>query len=119
MPRTSLTVQTVSRTTPITDPTQNIPDAVNGNSFDNSSGRVMLYVTNSNASSRTLTVTAVGTFDGVANPNKTYTLATNTRTAIGFFKKSYYNQDDDLVYLDWSASADVTVEVLKMPNYGD
>ena len=122
MPRTDLTVQQMGRLTVLSNPTRHTPDNVNGNSFDNSGFNVFLYVTNSNASSRTLTVTVPSTFEGEPLADKVYTIATNTRKVIGPFSSDYNQTDNGLsnrVLLDWSAATDVTVEVISMPNAND
>jgi hypothetical protein len=118
MPRTSLTVQNCGRLTALTNPTANTPDAVNGNRFTNTDSNVILYVRNTNASSRTLTIQTVGTVEGEAVPDKTYVLATNTRTVIGPFPRTKYNQTldsvENQVALNWDAVTDVTIELIKV-----
>ena len=111
-------MQESGRLTVLTDPTQHTPDAANGNSFDNSSQRVIIYVTNNNVGSVTLTVDIPGTFEGEELPNKTYTLLTGTRTVIGPFSSTYNQTDNSLanrVLLDWSTATDVLIEVIKVP----
>lgn len=118
MPRTALTVQTSGRITALTNPTQNAVDAANGNRFTNTDSNVILYVTNLNASSRTLTIQTTTTVEGESVPDKTYTLATNSRTVIGPFPKTKYNQTldsvENQVALNWSDAADVTIELIKV-----
>lgn len=118
MPRTDLTVQEANRLTPLVNPTQNTPDVANGNSFDNSSQRVILYVTNGGASPITITVDIPGTYEGEALPNKTYTVNAGARQVIGPFNNVYNQTDNSLtnrVLFNASASTSVTVEVIKVP----
>jgi len=118
MARTNLAIQQCGRLTVLTDPTQNTPDAVNFNSFDNSTTRVIMYITNGSGGDVVVTVDTNTTAEGETLPNKIYTLATGTRTVIGPFPASYNQTDNSLtnrVLVDFDVSTSVTVELIQVP----
>ena len=119
MARTNLTVQTCSRTTPLEDPTANAVDAANGNSFDNSSTKVILIVNNGSGGNLTLTVDFPQTLDGLTVADRTYTIPTGEEWVIGPFPSSYNQTNNSLenrVLLDWSTGTSVTCKVIQVPS---
>ena len=73
-------------------------------------GHTILEFKNTNAATRTITVTSPGTVDGLAITDPVVTLGANTGDLI--FKPwppDKYNNADGNVYIDLGAFADVTV----------
>ena len=117
MARTALTVQEGTRLTVLTNPTQNTPDVANGNSFIND-GKTILYVTNGSGGNVVITVdypTLVDTDLVVAD--RSYTVATGTRTVIGPFPTTYNQTDNSIanqVLINFDVSTSTTVEVIRV-----
>ena len=78
MARTALTVQTVITSGTGLAPSYATVDNANGNYFTWPGGRVFLHVKNTNAATRTLTIDAPQTIDGLAMTDPTYTIAATT-----------------------------------------
>lgn len=97
-----------------TNLTYSAADQANGNDclFN---GDVMLNVLNSNAATRTITITANGAKEkGVAIPNLTATVPANTgNILLDHIPRDYYVQSDGKLWIDWSADAGVTFAVIK------
>lgn len=120
MARTTLVVQSSGRLTQLDNPTLNAAHA-DGNKFDNSSERVVLYITNGNAATLTVTMIRPGTdVEGLAIPDKTYSILTTATAVIGPFPRTY-NQDGTTneVWVDWSVTTSVTVQCIKVPLVGE
>lgn len=120
MPRTLLTVQTSGRLTQLDDPTANAADMANGNSWDNSSHRVIGIINNGSGGVLTTTVTIPGQVEEEQIPPKTYTTADGGETVIGPYPARYDNNDEDnsiskALYIDWSTDTSVTVKVIRVP----
>lgn len=117
MPRTSLTVQEPTRFTQLTNPTQNAPDVANGNRFVND-GKIMLYVVNGSGGNITVTVDIAVLYDtDIAITDRSYTLATGTRTCLGPFPTSYNQTLDSVansIGLNISSASSVTVELIRI-----
>ena len=120
MARTSLTVQECSRFTPLQDPTGNTPDVANGNSFDNSSTKVILIVKNDSAGNAVLTVHSQITADtDLTVGDRTYTIPATEEWVIGPFSSSYNTTDNSLTnrcLINFDVSTDITVKVIKVPS---
>lgn len=96
-------------------PSYGAVDQVNGNAFINT-GREFVHVKNINPAQRTLTVLTPATLDGLAVAELLATIpADDGDKMIGPFPPQIYNQVDGKVYLDWSASADLSVAIVRMP----
>lgn len=90
MPRTALTVNSITRTG-LTVPAETTGDVANGNSVAND-GRVFLLAHNTNGAStaRTLTVHFTATVDGATVSDKTYSIAAGVSKMIGPFPMNLY-----------------------------
>ncbi|WP_282204537.1 hypothetical protein [Kitasatospora fiedleri] len=98
-------------------PTFDNANASGGQQFANN-GRRIVRVTNTSGSAVTVTVNMPGTLDGVApaNGGKQVTIpATTGDVTIGPFPATIYNQTDGKVYLDFSATTNVKLAVMEMP----
>ena len=79
-------------------------------------GRTFVHIKNTNAASRTCTFTTAGTCGGHAIADTVVTIAANTgEQMVGPFDKSIYNAADGNIDITWSATADVTIAVFKLP----
>lgn len=115
MARTALVPQVVLRSSNGLTPSYGAVDQANGNQFQNT-GREILHVKNSNAATRTLTISTPGNVDGLAVADATFVIPANTGDKfIGPLPPAVYSQIDGNVYLDWDASAGVTIAVLRLP----
>ncbi|MFE6846567.1 hypothetical protein [Streptomyces sp. NPDC057686] len=78
-------------------------------------GQMYVHYKNTNASSRTVTVTVPGTNAyGAANPDPTYTLAADTGELIIPLHPAYMNASGT-IDLAVTAATNVTVAVVKLP----
>lgn len=112
MPRTALTVQQIS--TGGLTPSYVAADQVNGMEFVND-GDTFLHVKNTNASQRTVTVTTPRTVDGLAIADPAIVVpATTGDKMIGPFPPATFNQAGGLVYVDFDASAGVTIAAIRL-----
>ncbi len=114
MARTALTVQTVVTSSTGLTPSYATVDNTNGNYFTWPGGRVFLHVKNTNASTRTLTIDAPQTIDGLAMADPTYTIAANTGDHMIGPLSDKLVQTNGQVYLDWSAATNCTVAVISI-----
>lgn len=113
MARHEITVQNISRTG--LSATFEAVHADLEHKFTNN-GREIVHIKNTNAATRVVTFKVAKTVDGQAVVHPTQTIAANTGDEeFGPFPKGIYNQDDGMVYLDFSAAAGVTVAVKKLP----
>lgn len=116
MARTQLTPQQCGRITPLQDPTANVPDVANGNSFVNTNKNVLMIVKNSNAGTLTLTVDIPGTFEGENLGNKAYVIPTTEEWVIGPFDDDYNQTDNSIanqVLFNCDISSSVTIKLIK------
>ncbi len=90
-------------------------DAGLQHSFDNTLGDNLLIVKNGGASPITVTLKIAPVMDGAAVTSKTVSVAAGAQMIIGPFPTGLYNQSDQAVYVDFSASASVTVAALRIP----
>lgn len=111
MPRTALTAQALTRAG-IT-PNYQAADSGNGNTFPNN-GSTLLHVKNTGVQS-TLTIKANGLqIGGSTLTDLTVTIpATTGDKMIGPFDPTYFNQAGNVVNIDWTSSAGVTVAVIQ------
>lgn len=78
-------------------------------------GRILLYVKNTNASSRTITVVTGGVVAGsIAIADVTFSVAQNEEKVIGPFPPRYFNNGNGYVVVSYSATAGVTVAAIKL-----
>jgi hypothetical protein len=80
-------------------------------------GRTFVHIKNTNVATRTCTFTTAGVVDGkhaIADP--VVTVGANTgEQMVGPFSKSVYNASDGNIDITWSATADVTIGVFRLP----
>jgi hypothetical protein len=91
VPATALTARTITETgyTPVAEVAG---DNTNGNSVDNTSGRVWLEFTNGGGSTATVTVTFPYLVHGQTIPAKSYSIAAAAKLRVGPFDPSVYGQ---------------------------
>jgi|GEM_PF-661066 len=85
-------------------------------------GRMILYVKNDDASSKTITVQTPGSVDGLAIPDRTVAVPAGEERVIGPLDTGTYNMRDgaaaaterEMVYVDYSAVTSVTIAALKI-----
>ncbi|GGM76955.1 hypothetical protein GCM10012275_54530 [Longimycelium tulufanense] len=115
MPRTDLTVKTVSSSTPIPDMlgSTTAVDAANGMQFVYTGGKRTLVVNNASAGSITVTIpTPSGAgLDGLDVPDRIVTVDAGKLAVIREFATAL--QSDGKVYVDFSASTSVTAVVVE------
>lgn len=108
------TVTAIDPTVAGTNLTFSAADQANGNDclFN---GDVMINVVNTNAATRTITITANGAKEkGITIPNITATVpATTGNILIDDIPRDYYVQADGKIYIDWSAATNVTFAVIR------
>jgi hypothetical protein len=87
-----------------------------GHMFTNS-GETLFLVKNDDASSKTITVPTPRTIDGLAVADPTYVIPAGEEWCLGPFPPSTFNQpsgaDQGKVYINYSATTDVTVAVIE------
>ncbi len=110
MARQSLSVQDIERSG--LEPSYSSA-AGDGHSFQNN-GRVFVHVKNDDGSSKTITIQTPGTVDGLAVADRTVDIPAGEERMIGPFSPGQYNQSDDTVYVDYSATTSVTIAALRM-----
>ena len=112
MARTAISVQTPGFAG--ATPTYGSVDNSNGNYVVLTGGNLLLHVKNSNASTRTLTLTTTNTIDGVVLTSPPYTIAAltgDTMIVLTSDKLSRLATSGQL-YLDWSAATNVSIAVV-------
>ena len=112
MARTALTVQTLGLA--MATPTYATPDNSNGNYFVHPGGTVLIHVKNTNGSTRTLTLTTTQTANGLAITSPAYVIPATTGDKM-ICNLPAQLQTAGQVYLDWDASAGVSVGVFSIP----
>jgi hypothetical protein len=89
-----------------------------GHQFVND-GHTLVYLLNTNAASRTITIATATTVDGLAVADVSIVLGagnvTPVRVLTARFPRSVYNQADGKVLIDYSATAGVSVAAIKIP----
>lgn len=84
-----------------------------GNKFSND-GRMFLHVKNGAGAPIDVTIQTPGTVDGLAVADQVVTVTNGEERMIGPFPANIYNQDDRMVYVDYSSATSVTVAVLRL-----
>jgi hypothetical protein len=108
--RTAITVQQVgaSGLNPVT---QTNADAANGMSWVYAGGRRKLWVNNTDAASKTVTVRTNATIDGLVVPDRVFTLAAGGILPVR--ESAEHLQADGSCYVDFSAATGVKVWVVE------
>lgn len=114
MARTSLTIQTTSRTG--LSPSYVSGDAANGHDFNNAGQNVVIHIKNGSGSTVTLTVVTPGTVDGLAVANRDIAIPAGEERIVGPFRKDQYGtgNNQDTVQLDLDDDTSVTLAALKL-----
>lgn len=86
--------------------------AAAGDHFPNT-GKEVLFVTNGDSGSHSVTVAVQKQVDGQAATPRTVAVAAGKTFAVGPFPTDDYNDADGFVQLSYSATTSVTVKVLK------
>lgn len=112
MARTTLSVESISRDG--LDPTYTAAIA-DGHAFAHG-GDVFIHVKNDDASSKTITIPTPQTVNSLAVADLTVDVPAAGERMIGPFPKATFAQtdDNDLVYIDYSATTSVTVGVFEL-----
>ena len=105
----SYTVQEVVRAGVV--PTENAVAA--SDTFSND-GHTILIVTNGSGGTLVVTLVTQGTVDGQAVADRTVSIATGVKKAIGPFIRSVYNDSDGKVTAQYDATTSVTAAALKI-----
>lgn len=110
MARTVIPIQTPG-------PTGNAPtyapaDGVNGMAFPNT-GSAILHVKNGGGTAINVTLTTGGRVDGLTLPNQVIAVPAGAERMMSFSHQSAYTQADGLTYVDFSATASITVGVFQ------
>ena len=114
MPRTAITVQTP--TTTFITPTYGAADQANGNSVAWTGGGLLLHVKNTNAATRTLTLTTTNTADSFAVTSPTYVIGATTGDRMIALNSAEIGRlaVSGVLQLDWTADTGVTIAVIAM-----
>jgi hypothetical protein len=114
MARTAITVQTP--TTTFITPTYGAADQANGNSVAVTGTGLLLHVKNTNAATRTLTITTTNTVDGFAVTSPTYIIPATTGDKMIALNSAEISRlaVSGVLQLDWSADTDVSLAVIAM-----
>lgn len=114
MTRTALTVQQIDRDTNGLAATYPAPSTTEL-SIPNNDGRMFLDVRNTGATTQTVTVQTPNTVAGLAVAEYVATIPPTTGIqVIGPFPTSAFNQSDNAVYVDLSASTTMTVACFRL-----
>lgn len=119
MPYTPMTADLIDPVLGKPTPTVTVPDASNGNMFA-ASDRVILRIANTNAATRTVTITPGTKTAGLTITPPTWIIAATTGvTYVGPFPVAPWGQatgtDAGNVYVNITASAGVTYELVRIP----
>lgn len=114
MARSALTVQQPGLAG--ATPSYAAADQANGNSFPWPGVSVLIHIKNTNAATRTVTLTQNGAkLGGVALASPTLTIpATTGDKMIAITDPAGLLQADGSIYLDWDASTNVTIGVFRL-----
>jgi hypothetical protein len=108
MARTALTVQQIG-VQGLNGVTVASADAANGMQWSFGGGRRKLYVNNTDAASKTVTVRTAMTVDGLVVPDRAFTVAASA--VLGIRESVEMLQADNNCYVDFSAATGVKVWV--------
>ena len=79
-------------------------------------GRTFVHIINTNGASRTCTFATAGTIGGHSIADTVVTIAATTgEQMVGPFSQAIYDASDGNIDITWSATADVTIGVFKLP----
>jgi len=92
-------------------PTENAVSA--SDTFQNS-GKTILLVENGSGGELTVTVVTPSTVDGLAVSDRTVTVANGAKKVIGPFPVNVYNDSDNNVTVNFSATSSVTCMALRI-----
>jgi hypothetical protein len=109
MARTALSVQQVVRTG--LTPSYGAANGSGGHSLPNS-GVEMVHV-KTGGTGCVVTIQTPGTVDGLAVPDRTITIGTNSERMIGPFPPGVYNQADGSIYIDFDSVTTVTIAAIR------
>ncbi len=114
MPRTSLTILTPTTTS--VAPTYTTVDNTNGNAITTTGSGLLLHVKNTNAATRTLTITTTNTREGFAITSPTFTIAATTGDHMIALNSNEVSTlaVAGVLQLDWSASTNTSIAVIAM-----
>lgn len=112
MARTALTVQPLGLA--MATPTYATPDNTNGNYFVHPGGTILIHVKNTNGSTRTMTITTSAVVNGLVVTSPAYVIPATTGDKM-ICNLPAQLQTAGQVYLDWDASAGVSVGVFSIP----
>ena len=85
-----------------------------GDAFVND-GRILLYIKNTNASTRTVTIVSAGVILGALSiGDVVFTVAQNEEKIVGPFPPRYFNNDSGLVSIGYSGVTDLKVRTVRM-----
>lgn len=114
MSRTALTIQTP--TTTFITPTYASADQANGNSVTLTGSGLLLHVKNTNAATRTLTITTTNTREGFALTSPTYVIPLTTGDKMIALNSNELSAlaVSGVLQLDWTADTGVTIAVIAM-----
>lgn len=91
-------------------------DAVAGGHQFINDGATQLLIQNTNAATRTITISTPNTVDGNAIADLAFTIAATTgRLLTATFPRTIYNQSDGKVRVDYSATAGVKIAAVQIP----
>lgn len=117
MPRTEITVNTTSRTGLDSSAMMAAADSANGMYMDNNGQKNIVYVKNGSGVSIDVTFITTTVIDGISLPDLVITIAAGAERMVGPFSNTYYGSGTgSQVYIDFSASASVTVAGLQIGN---
>jgi len=106
----TLTLQDLSSSTPITPAFTSV--VTDGVTFNNN-GRVMLYITNDNITTVTITATTPVLFYGMAVGDMSFVVGPGASKVAGPFQTKLYNDADENVTVTASPFLSVTVSALR------
>lgn len=112
MARTEITLQTIT----VSGIVETFVSAITDGHSAKFNGRdLILHFKNVDVSSRTITIQAPGSYDGVALTAPTVVIPANTGDkVVKVMCSKAFTQSDGMVYWDYSAISGVTVSVLQM-----
>jgi hypothetical protein len=116
MPTPTVLTVTTSAAAGTVLPAASAVDASNGNSVDNSTGRVLVNVINGAASPITVTFVTQGvyTVSGVnyAIADLAVTVTNGTTRTCGPFDKTLFNDANSLLQITWSSGTTITAQAI-------
>jgi hypothetical protein len=111
MARTALTVQQIDRTAGIVPALAAV--SANNNKFAND-GRCFIDVANGADAPITVTFQTPGSVNGLAIADPAIAVANGVTRRFGPFEPGIFNQDDGMVYVDFSSPTTITTGVFRL-----